>query len=44
MNVLVVKSVEKDVKLWTIFSDVWPFVATGLTALALVVTFPELAL
>lgn len=44
MNVFVVKSVVKDVDLWTIFGGVWPFVFAGLVALALVLAFPELAL
>lgn len=44
MNVFVVKSVVKDVELWTIFSGVWPFVFAGLVALGLVIAFPELAL
>jgi TRAP-type C4-dicarboxylate transport system permease large subunit len=44
MNVFVVKSVVKDVELWTIFAGVWPFVAAGLVALGLVIAFPEIAL
>ncbi|MEZ5792752.1 MAG: TRAP transporter large permease [Nitratireductor sp.] len=44
MNVFVVKSVVKDVELWTIFSGVWPFVIAGLVALGLVLAFPGLAL
>ena len=44
MNVFVVKSVVKDVELWTIFSGVWPFVFAGLVALGLVIAFPQLAL
>ena len=44
MNVFVVKSVVKDVELWTIFVGVWPFVVAGLVALALVLAFPGLAL
>ena len=44
MNVFVVKSVVKNVGLWTIFAGVWPFVVAGLVALALVIAFPGLAL
>mgnify|MGYP002629060218 FL=1 len=44
MNVFVVKSVVKDVELWTIFAGVWPFVAAGLVALGLVIAFSEIAL
>jgi C4-dicarboxylate transporter, DctM subunit len=44
MNVFVVKSVVKDVELWTIFAGVWPFVTAGLVALGLVIAFPEIAL
>jgi len=44
MNVFVVKSVVKDVDLWTVFRGVWPFVFSGLVALALVIAFPQIAL
>jgi tripartite ATP-independent transporter DctM subunit len=44
MNVFVMKGYAKEVPLMTIFSGVWPFVVATLICLAIIVTFPELAL
>jgi TRAP-type C4-dicarboxylate transport system permease large subunit len=43
MNVFVIKSVIKDVKLSTIFKGVLPFVATDIIRLAILILFPILA-
>jgi tripartite ATP-independent transporter DctM subunit len=44
MNVFVIKSVVKDVKLSTIFYGVLPFVITDILRLAVLIAFPVLAL
>lgn len=44
MNVFVIKSVIKDVKLSTIFYGVLPFVITDILRLAILIAFPMLAL
>jgi TRAP-type mannitol/chloroaromatic compound transport system permease large subunit len=44
MNVFVIKSVIKDVKLSTIFYGVMPFVLTDILRLAILIAFPILAL
>ncbi len=44
MNVFVIKSVVKDVKLSTIFYGVLPFVVTDILRLAILIAFPILAL
>jgi C4-dicarboxylate transporter, DctM subunit len=44
MNVFVIKSVVKDVKLSTIFYGVLPFVVTDILRLAVLIAFPILAL
>jgi tripartite ATP-independent transporter DctM subunit len=44
MNVFVIKSVVKDVKLSTIFYGVIPFVITDILRLALLIAFPVIAL
>jgi tripartite ATP-independent transporter DctM subunit len=44
MNVFVIKSVIKDVKLSTIFYGVLPFVVTDILRLAVLIAFPILAL
>src|SRR5665213_2954051 len=44
MNVFVIKSVIKDVKLSTIFYGVMPFVITDILRLAILIVFPILAL
>jgi TRAP-type C4-dicarboxylate transport system permease large subunit len=44
MNVFVIKSVIKDVKLTTIFYGVLPFVITDILRLAILIAFPILAL
>jgi tripartite ATP-independent transporter DctM subunit len=44
INVFVVKSVARDVPLGTIFAGVLPFWITMLVALAILVTFPQIAL
>ena len=44
MNVFVIKSVIKDVKLSTVFYGVIPFVITDLVRLALLIMFPQIAL
>lgn len=44
MNVFVVNSVVPDVSVWTIFDGVWPFLIAMLVCLALVMSFPWLAL
>jgi tripartite ATP-independent transporter DctM subunit len=43
MNVFVIKSVIKDVKLSTVFRGVLPFVATDILRLAILIAFPILA-
>ncbi len=43
MNVFVIKSVVKDVKISTIFFGVIPFVITDLVRLVILITFPILA-
>jgi tripartite ATP-independent transporter DctM subunit len=43
MNVFVIKSVVKDVKLSTVFKGVLPFVATDILRLAILIAFPVLA-
>jgi TRAP-type C4-dicarboxylate transport system permease large subunit len=43
MNVFVIKSVIKDVKMSTIFVGVLPFVVTDLIRLALLILFPIIA-
>jgi tripartite ATP-independent transporter DctM subunit len=43
MNVFVIKSVVKDVKISTIFYGVLPFVATDILRLAVLIAFPVLA-
>jgi len=43
MNVFVIKSVIKDVKLSTVFYGVMPFVATDILRLAVLIAFPILA-
>ena len=43
MNVFVIKSVIKDVKLSTVFYGVMPFVLTDILRLAILITFPILA-
>jgi tripartite ATP-independent transporter DctM subunit len=43
MNVFVIKSVIKDVKLSTVFYGVMPFVVTDILRLALLIAFPVLA-
>ncbi|MBI1204865.1 MAG: TRAP transporter large permease subunit [Rhodopseudomonas sp.] len=44
MNVFVIKSVVKDVKLSTVFRGVMPFVLTDILRLAILIAFPILAL
>lgn len=44
MNVFVVKTVLTDVKIWSIFAGVWPFVVASLIGLALIIAVPEIAL
>ena len=44
MNVFVIKSVIKDVKLSTVFKGVLPFVVTDIIRLAILIAFPVLAL
>jgi tripartite ATP-independent transporter DctM subunit len=44
MNVFVIKSVVKDVKLSTVFYGVMPFVLTDICRLAILIAFPILAL
>jgi len=43
MNVFVIKSVVKDVRISTIFWGVLPFVATDILRLAVLIAFPILA-
>jgi TRAP-type C4-dicarboxylate transport system permease large subunit len=43
MNVFVIKSVIKDVKMSTIFVGVLPFVVTDLVRLAILIAFPIIA-
>jgi len=44
MNVFMVKTVLRDVSVWTVFNGVWPFLAATLIGLALIITFPNIAL
>ena len=44
MNVFMVKTVLRDVGIWTIFNGVWPFLAATLLGLALICAWPEIAL
>ncbi len=44
MNVFMVKTVLRDVEIWTIFNGVWPFLAATLIGLALIIVFPQIAL
>jgi TRAP-type mannitol/chloroaromatic compound transport system permease large subunit len=44
MNVFVIKSVIKDVKLSTVFYGVMPFVLTDILRLIILIAFPILAL
>ena len=44
MNVFMVKTVLRDVEIWTIFNGVWPFLAATLIGLALILVFPDIAL
>jgi TRAP-type mannitol/chloroaromatic compound transport system permease large subunit len=43
MNVFVIKSVVRDVKISTIFYGVLPFVITDILRLAILIAFPILA-
>ncbi|MDP6259468.1 MAG: hypothetical protein QGH63_10310, partial [Rhodospirillales bacterium] len=43
-NVFMVKTVLKDVGIWTIFNGVWPFLAATLIGLSLILIFPGVAL
>jgi C4-dicarboxylate transporter DctM subunit len=43
MNVFVIKSVVRDVKISTIFIGVIPFVITDLVRLVILIAFPALA-
>jgi tripartite ATP-independent transporter DctM subunit len=43
LNVFVLKSIQPDVPMWTIYKGVFPFVAADLVKLALLVIFPALA-
>ena len=44
MNVFMVKTVLKDVGIWTIFNGVWPFLIATLIGLSLILIFPGVAL
>jgi tripartite ATP-independent transporter DctM subunit len=44
MNVFVVNATIPDVSVWTIYRGIWPFLIAMVTALALVVAFPQIAL
>ena len=44
MNVFVVKTVLVDVRIWSIFAGVWPFVVASLIGLGLIIAVPEIAL
>jgi len=44
INVFVVRSVLPEVPLWRIYAGVWPFLLALITALALVLVFPGIAL
>ncbi len=44
MNVFMVKTVLRDVEIWTIFNGIWPFLAATLVGLALICAFPGIAL
>ncbi len=44
MNVFMVKTVLKDVSIWTIFNGIWPFLAATVIGLALIIIFPQIAL
>ena len=44
MNVFMVKTVLRDVEVWTVFNGVWPFLGATLIGLALIIAFPQIAL
>ena len=44
MNVFMVKTVLRDVEVWTIFQGVWPFLVATIVGLGLILRFPEIAL
>ena len=44
MNVFMVKTVLRDVDIWTVFRGVWPFLLATLAGLALICAVPEIAL
>jgi TRAP-type mannitol/chloroaromatic compound transport system permease large subunit len=43
MNVFVIKSVVKDVRIGTIFLGVIPFVVTDIVRLGILIAFPDLS-
>jgi len=44
INVFVINSIAKDVKITTIYGGVMPFILTGIIRLILLVAFPMIAL
>ena len=44
MNVFMVKTVLRDVEIWTIFNGIWPFLAATILGLAIIIMFPQIAL
>ncbi|HEY3917927.1 MAG TPA: TRAP transporter large permease subunit [Stellaceae bacterium] len=44
LNVFVLKSIQPDVSIWTVYKGVFPFVITDLVKLALLVLFPAITL
>ena len=44
LNVFVLKSIQPDVPMWTVYKGVFPFVIADLVKLVLLVVFPAIAL
>ena len=44
MNVFMVKTVLRDVDIWTVFNGIWPFLFATLVGLAAICAFPQIAL
>jgi len=44
LNVFILKSIQPDVSIWTIYKGVTPFVAADLVKLVLLVLFPTITL
>ena len=44
MNVFMVKTVLRDVDIWTVFNGIWPFLFATFVGLAAICAFPQIAL